>query len=133
MRIDTCERAAEQVQRAEKELEILAEDRNRPKGGTAACIAGYAVMTGMTCAESVCRGLVAAEDVVLGIQSSDPTQASLESFFRNKGSGGDDAEADLDALTASLLMSGGLVHQSLVAWGTFEMMGDAYAEIFANK
>jgi RHS repeat-associated protein len=97
--------------------------------GTAAGIAiGFAVVW----AESTYRAMDAAANVMAGGHSSgDPTQASLESMFRNTLQG-DQGFADLDAIDAALSMTGGGSADSLVAWGTFAVADDVFGEMVSQ-
>jgi RHS repeat-associated protein len=103
--------------------------RSRAKGvsrgaGSAAAIAlGFTI----TWAESMYRSMAAMENVLAGVESDSEVQRNLESFFRNAATG-DTAFADLDAITAAVEMTGGSASDALIAWATFDIAGELFAE-----
>jgi len=85
-----------------------------------------------TKAEATYRSASAAINVGLGIRSQQGTVGySLESMMINAGRG-ETAYADLDAIDAALLMTGGVGAGALVAWDTFEDAGEAAGEVLSQ-
>jgi len=115
--------AAKMEAEAQK-IERMAEDAKKGKGksfknragGTAAAIA----ITGLLAFSVAVEACVAH---VTGGQSISP---DAEDMFRHLDSG-DQAWADLDAITAALELTGGAGEDALVAWGVFDMAGEAYS------
>jgi hypothetical protein len=70
--------------------------------------------------------------VTARMPDSDPTQAALQSMYRNKAEG-NDAYADLDAIGASLTMTGGAGVDAETALATFDIMGDVYQEAVSSR
>jgi hypothetical protein len=71
--------------------------------------------------------MAAMENVLAGVESDSEVQRNLESFFRNAATG-DTAFADLDAITAAVEMTGGSASDALIAWATFDIAGELFAE-----
>jgi hypothetical protein len=82
--------------------------------------AGLAFYLGLTKVEATCVSAAAAINVGLGIRSERGTAGyALESGMIN-ASKGNTGFAELDAIEAALLMTGGVASDALVAWDTFD-------------
>jgi len=125
--ISERERAA--IEEVEREAEAVSERRGRQGvagSGTGVGGAGAAVLAlGLVTAETVMRSASAIAEVQSGIQSSDPTQADVESVFKNIQSG-DQGESDLDAAISVLEIGGYQVDAALTSWGTLQDASDIY-------
>jgi hypothetical protein len=117
--------ARQQANLETAQTERVARNKSISKGtGT-----GLAIAFAYVWAEATCRAVGAALNVMAGGHSSDdPTQASLESMYRNTLQG-DQGFADLDAIDAALSMTGGGSADSLVAWGTFAVTDEVFGEM----
>lgn len=81
--------------------------------------------------EALARGASAAMYATAGLSNDDPTQSALISMYRDRARG-EDAYADLDAITAALEMTGGVGEDAIFAWGAFDDMGQAYEDYVHN-
>ena len=82
---------------------------------------------GLVGLETTLRAAVSVNNYVNGVQSADPTQAAVDSYFRNVANG-DSGFADLDAATAALEISGGDAASAMAAWGTLQVVGEVFQD-----